>query len=405
MTTQQRLDFRRMLLASAAFGATAGIFNATLGNYLHEVHGFDAAARGWLELPRELPGFLVLLTAGLVAARYREARAMATGMVVTAAGALGLALMAPAVPLAVLWIFVWSAGDHMNFALEGPLGLKLARRGGEGRRLGQFGGAKNLGGLMGAGAVFGIAHLWGDDYGLFYVVAASLALVAAWFFFRIETGRGDALPRRFVWRREYRIFYAISALFGIRKQIFYVFGTWVLVDIHQVAVATIATLLFVGAGLGVVLRPLLGDVIDWLGERRVLVADEVLLIAICLVYAFADALFAPAAVLWALYVAYVLDHVLFALRVARTTYLKKIAVDPADITPTMSLGITIDHAVAMTLPIFSGWLWMNVGYQWVFVLAAAIAAAGLLVCLRIEVPDFGRAPSVTTVGAGNEVGR
>ena len=36
---------------------------------------------------------------------------------------------------------------------------------------------------------------------------------------------------------------------------------------------------------------------------------------------------------------YVLDHLLFALRVARTTYLKKIAVDPADITPTSTLAV------------------------------------------------------------------
>jgi predicted MFS family arabinose efflux permease len=394
---QIRLDFRRMLLASVAFGATAGIFNATLGNYLHEVHAFDAEARGWLELPRELPGFLVLLTAGFLAARYREARAMSTAMLVTAAGALGLALFAPTAPLAVLWIFVWSSGDHMNFALEGPLGLKLAKHGGEGRRLGQFGGAKNLGGLLGAGAVFGIARLVGDEYRLFYFAAAVLALVAAYHFFRIETGRRGGPPRRFVWRREYHLFYAISALFGIRKQIFYVFGTWVLVDIHGVPVATIATLMFLGAGLGVILRPLLGDVIDWLGERVVLVADEILLLLICLVYAFADRLFAPGAVLWTLYVAYVLDQTLFALRVARTTYLKKIAVDPADITPTMSLGITIDHAVAMTLPVFSGWLWAHVGFQWVFVLAAAIALVGLVVCLRIRVsaPAAGPSPQPT----------
>jgi len=386
MTDEQRRDIRRMLLASVAFGTTAGIFNTTLGNYLHDVHAFDAEARGWLELPRELPGFLVVVTAGLLAARYRESRAMAAAMLVTMTGAVGLALAAPSAGLAVRWIVVWRAGDHMNFALEGPLGLKLARQGGEGRRLGQFGGAKNLGGLIGAGAVFLIARALGDDYRAFYLVAAVFVLVAAWNFFRIETGRRDVAPRHFVWRREYRVFYAISALFGIRKQIFYVFGTWVLVDIHRVPVSTIDTLMFLGAGLGVVMRPLLGDVIDWAGERLVLAVDEVLLALICLVYAFADRVFPAGGVFWALAAAYVFDQVLFALRVARTTYLKKIAVDPADITPTMTLGVTIDHAVAMSLPIVSGWLWTHLGYEWVFVTAAAIALAGLAVCLQIRIP-------------------
>ncbi|MDO9171656.1 MAG: hypothetical protein Q7W29_07490, partial [bacterium] len=84
--------------------------------------------------------------------------------------------------------------------------------------------------------------------------------------------------------------------------------------------------------------------------------------------------------------------VLFALRVARTTYLKKIAEDPADITPTIALGITIDHVVAMSLPILSGWIWERYGFQWVFLLAGAIAVAGFFVCLRIRVPKMPSSP-------------
>ena len=90
---------------------------------------------------------------------------------------------------------------------------------------------------------------------------------------------------------------------------------------------------------------------------------------VCLVYAFASDLLAAPWDLWVLYGAYMLDHILFALRVARTTYLKKIAVDPADITPTISLGITIDHVVAMSLPVLSGIIWERYGHQWVFLLA------------------------------------
>jgi len=128
---------------------------------------------------------------------------------------------------------------------------------------------------------------------------------------------------------------------------------------------------------------LLGEVIDWLGERTVLATDELLLLAICLTYAFAGDLLHGRAVLFALYGAYILDMVLFALRVARTTYLKKIVDDPSDITPTISMGITIDHAVAMSLPILSGYIWEAYGFRWVFILAGAIALVGFFVCLRI----------------------
>jgi predicted MFS family arabinose efflux permease len=288
--------------------------------------------------------------------------------------------------LLVAWIVIWSLGDHIIFAVEGPLGLKLAKTGGEGRRLGQLGGARNLGTILGVGCVWLLAKFFGDRYDLFYLVAGTTAVIAGFFYLRLTIGKGDKPSRRFVYRREYHIFYAISALFGIRKQIFLVFGTWVLVSLHSVPVSTIALLYFIASGLGVLVRPLLGDVIDWLGERKVLAADELLLILVCLIYAFTSDILDGPWDLWVLYGAYVLDHLLFALRVARTTYLKKIAVDPADITPTVSLGITIDHSVAMTLPILSGYIWERWGHQWVFLLAAAIALGGFFICLQIKVP-------------------
>jgi predicted MFS family arabinose efflux permease len=380
-------DFRRVLLATLFFGATSGIFLATLNNYLADVHGFDAGGRGWLEFPRELPGFVIFLVMGVLLTHLRESRIAALAMVATAAGALGLGFLSPGVVLLVIWIVIWSLGDHIIFAVEGPLGLKLAKAGGEGRRLGQLGGARNLGVILGVGTVWLLAKTLGDRYDLFYLVGGLSAMLAGVMYLRLTIGKHDPPSRRLVYRPEYHIFYAISALFGIRKQIFLVFGTWVLVSLHDVPVSTIALLYFLASALGVLLRPLLGDVIDWLGERTVLAADEILLLIICLIYAFASDVFAAPWDLRILYGAYMLDHILFALRVARTTYLKKIARDPADITPTISLGITIDHVVAMTLPVLSGYIWERYGHQWVFLLAGAIALGGFFICLRIRVPD------------------
>ncbi len=383
-------DFRRLLLATLCFGAASGIFTSTLNNYLSDVHGLGAEARGWLELPRELPGFAMIFVAGALLGFLREARMAAVAMLLTAAGALGLGLVARQMVPLVVFVIIWSLGDHIIFTVEGPIGLRLARRGGEGRRLGQLGGARNLGTILGVSAVFAIAHGIGERYDLFYGVAAGCALLACVFYLQLRVGRGEPPSRRFVLKRKYTIFYAISALFGVRKQIFLAFGGWVLVRIHGVPVATIALLYFVAATLGVILRPLLGDVIDWVGERIVLATDEVLLLLICLAYAFASDLLPAPWDLRLLYGAYILDSVLFALRIARTTYLKKIVDDPAEITPTISVGITIDHAVAMSLPVLSGYIWEAYGFRWVFLLAGAIAVAGFFICLRIRVPPLSR---------------
>jgi predicted MFS family arabinose efflux permease len=380
-------DLRRALYATLFFGAASGIFTATLNNYLAEIHHLGAEGRGWLEVPRELPGFLIMFVAGAMLTLFRETQMAASAMVLTALGAVGLGFLAPTHAALVLFIVVWSLGDHIIFAVEGPIALKLAMGGREGRRLGQFGGARNLGTILGVGLIFVLARSLGDRFTLFYAIAAASAVAAGVLYAGLDVGRGDVPSRRLVFKKKYRLFYLISALFGIRKQIFLAFGAWVLVEIHGVSVSTIALLYFIAATLGVVMRPLLGEVIDWLGERTVLAADEILLLGICLTYAFAADLVSGPAMMLALYGAYVLDIILFALRVARTTYLKKIADDPTDITPTISMGITIDHAVAMTLPVLSGYIWEAYGFRWVFILAGTIAFVGFFVCLQIRTPD------------------
>jgi hypothetical protein len=76
-------DFRRVLLATLFFGAVSGIIASTFNNYLADVHGLDASARGWLELPRELPGFIIFGVVGLLLIRFRESRIAALAMIAT----------------------------------------------------------------------------------------------------------------------------------------------------------------------------------------------------------------------------------------------------------------------------------------------------------------------------------
>ena len=383
----EKSELKTALMATLFFGAAGGIFTATLNNYLADVHDLGAEARGWLEFPRELPGFLMMFIIGGLLTLLRETQMAALAMLFTALGALGLGFLSPGTTLLVVWIIVYSIGDHIIFTVEGVVGLKLSKQGKEGKRLGQFGGARNLGTILGVGVIFVLAKFYGDKYSLFYIIAAGSALIAGILYFRLNIGRGEKRARRIVFKRRYRIFYAISVLFGIRKQIFLAFGGWVLVVIYHVPVSTIALLYFIAATLGVVMRPLLGEVIDWLGERIVLSTDELLLLAICMCYAFASDILPSPYDLYLLYTAYIFDSVLFALRVARTTYLKKIAEDPSDITSTISMGITIDHIVAMSLPILSGYIWEAYGYKWVFILAGSIALAGYFVCLQVKVPE------------------
>ncbi len=381
-----RRDLYIALTATLFFGASGGVFISSLNNYLAEVHDLGAQFRGWLEFPRELPGFLMIFIAGGMMIVLRETQMAAVAMVFTAIGAAGLGYLAPGKALLITWIIVWSMGDHIIFVVDGTIGLKLSKQGREGRRLGQIGGARNLGTIIGVSIVFLLAKLMGDNFGLFFAVASGAALLSGLLYFRLKVGRDDSPSKRIVFKKRYKLFYAISALFGIRKQIFLAFGGWVLVSMHDVSVSTIALLYFIASTAGVIFRPLLGEVIDRLGERFILSLDEILLMLVCLTYAFASDILSAPYDLWLLYAAYMFDHLLFSLRVARTTYLKKIVDDPTDITPSISMGITIDHVVAMSLPVFSGYVWEVWGFRWVFIIAASIAFAGFFICLQIRVP-------------------
>ena len=82
----------RLLLAGImGLGIAAGIFETTFNNFLSEVHGIGAGARGLLEFPRELPGFLTALFVGLLFF-LPETVVAALAMIAVGIGMLGIAV-------------------------------------------------------------------------------------------------------------------------------------------------------------------------------------------------------------------------------------------------------------------------------------------------------------------------
>ncbi|MBT7310557.1 hypothetical protein HN843_02260, partial [bacterium] len=195
-------EFKLLLIATLFFGTAGGIFQATLNNYLSDVHSLDAMARGWLEFPRELPGFLIIGVSALMLSFLRESRIASVALLLSCIGALGLGFIADDTTTLIIFIIIWSLGDHIIFAVEGPLGLHIAKRGGEGRRLGQLGGARNVGVILGVGAVWLLAKVTGPRYDLFYAIAGGAALLSGISYFRLKIGQATTPSRRFVFKKK-----------------------------------------------------------------------------------------------------------------------------------------------------------------------------------------------------------
>jgi predicted MFS family arabinose efflux permease len=86
------------------------------------------------------------------------------------------------------------------------------------------------------------------------------------------------------------------------------------------------------------------------------------------------------------YVVFVFDRMSTQMSLVRTVYLRTIAVDPADVTATLSLGISMDHVVSILCAYAGGIVWTLWGPQYVFYLAAALSFVNLYVAVRAPIP-------------------
>jgi predicted MFS family arabinose efflux permease len=71
---------------------------------------------------------------------------------------------------------------------------------------------------------------------------------------------------------------------------------------------------------------------------------------------------------------------------ARNTYIKKIALQPADIQTTLTAGVSLDHIFSIGAALLGGLLWNSFGYQYVFLMGAVFAVINFFTALRIRFP-------------------
>lgn len=371
-------NLRFFLFGVLFLGANSGILNSSFNNYLYDIFSLSSQERGFLEVPREFPGFLVFFVTSLFYFISMRNWAVIVALM-SGIGILGIGVFSPTIVIMTLFMTLWSLGDHVFMTVEAAVGLELSSISQEGKRLGQISGARNLAAILGSFIVYlGFSQLK-LSYSALYVIAFIFALLAAYNFSRMKLRPLLAKPTvRFLYRKEYNLFYVLNILSGARKQIFLTFGPWVLISVFGTKPETIAILIIIASTLGVFFRQAFGNLTDKFGEGKMMKADAVILLIICLGYAFSVNRYF-------LYSLYIIDNLMFATRIARTTYLSKITKDKSDLAPTISLGITIDHVFSMTTPLLGGLLWVKFGYSSVFLATMSVAVITYLVAARMNV--------------------
>jgi hypothetical protein len=358
-------------------GLYSGLYDPSFNNYLAQTQNVSPLARGALEFPRELPGFLVVFvfTALIFMA---DTRIAALSSLLVGVALWGQGFLAPNLTSIVVWMIIWSTGAHLYMAVSPSIGLRLAKAGQEGTRLGQIGFLESVGSLAGMAMVYWGASHFHFSFGVIFGLSGSFALLAAISLYRIKPQPILQVSRKLVFKRKYWLFYALNVVFGARKQIFLTFAPWVLIKLFDCGVETFALLGFTGTLLSLVFRPLLGRAIDILGERVIISIESCLLVAMSILYGFSPTWFPSNIAVIIIMACYVADQLLFAVRIARTTYLNRIADSTDDLSPTISMGLTLDHAVSMLIPVAGGLLWNYYGYVPVFIASGIIALINLI---------------------------
>ncbi len=204
-------------------------------------------------------------------------------------------------------------------------------------------------------------------------IATALGGVALFFISERAPVQGE---KSFVFKRRYRLYYALNFLQGCRKQMFITFAIFALVKVHGMPVETTMILVLINQTLITFTAPWVGRMVDQYGERCMLTYSYIGLIFVFTGYAVIE--HRPT-----LYVLYCIDNLIFFGGIALTTYLHKIAPE-ADLKPTLSMGVTMNHIAAVIAPLIGGLVWLNFGYQIIFVSGAVLAFISLIVTQWVD---------------------
>ncbi len=383
------------IIALTALGL--GLSNNVMSNYFKDAYQVTAYQRGVIEFPRELPGVLVIfIIAGLASFSDIRIAIMAQLLSIVGIGVLGF--ITPPFAIMLIFIFINSLGMHMFMPLQDSIGMALIGKENVGKKMGQYKGVATTFTMLSGILVFigfrtGFFSFTSKIKWIFVISAITFIIVFILLFIikrLIEEPIKSNKKINFVFRKEYKYYYILVVMWGVQKQIMLVYGPWVLIDILNKGADTLAILGIIGSFIGVFFIPAMGMWIDRFGIKRLLYVDALSFIFVYFIYGLLSAGFASGALanigipVVLAYILFIVDRMSTQMGMIRTIYLRSIAVETSDITPTLSLGLSLDHIVSIVCAYLGGIVWSLWGPQYIFFLAAFLSLVNLYVASKVK---------------------
>ncbi len=370
-----------LLLAASAFAAAFGdgVISSARTNFYVDVIGLSGTQVLWLDGLAEVPGILLIVIAA--ALMYLPATRRAAAAIILMG--VGLVLQAttssfwPLVAMAV----IASTGTHVWMPLRSVLSFGAVPMRYSGRALGVLGAVAALASILGMGVTSLVSGLDSAiPLRLYFVVGGVLVVLGGVVLLKLPRNLGVPAERqpRIALKARYWLYYVLTFFEGSRKQVLNTFGTLYLVDQFKLPVWQISALLMTSSIVNLVANPLIGAMVDRLGERKTLAGSHVGLVLCCVAFG----VFRQPMVLAAIFV---VMRMLVLMGIGLNTYVNRIA-PREELDPTLSAGTSINHITSVAMPIVAGVLLPAIGYPGVFMGTAAIILLSVPFALAIRLP-------------------
>ena len=188
-------------------------------------------------------------------------------------------------------------------------------------------------------------------------------------------------------RKKYMPYYLTLVAYGCQKRIKLVFGPWIIIELMGKGADTVALLGIVTSFIGAFFSKYLGKMLDEKGLKYTMIFEGgYLLVVIAALGAAAGALErgglgSHGIWVFLVYCLYILAFLLEQFNMVHAFMMRKLAIDPSEVTASLSVGLSLDHILAITVSAVLGVIWEKFGAEYVFFLTAATSLMQIVVGL------------------------
>ena len=375
------------LVISVLLGMVSAVESTTLANRLYEDLDFTVMQRSLLEAPREMPGLLSVLFIGMLNG-LGDVRIAAVANIIGGIRLILFGLVSKNFSLVLLFLVLYSTGQHLYIPLSNTIAMTFAKGESFGRRLGQVQGLGSLSIIVSSGVLFLLYKLVGVSYGTVFAVGGIAMFFAGALFILLDSkSKKIVSEKRFILKKEYKMYYILATINGARKQITLTFAPWLLITVFGQPVTTVTALFFIVCVINIFFKPWFGGIIDNKGEIFALKFEAVVMFVACIGFTFAKSLLDAGIALGVVGFCYIIDKLMESAYMARATYVRRISKDPADVARTLTMGQSMDHVISVCLPVFAGYAWYTGGangYMYVFAGGMVISVINFFVAGKLK---------------------